>query len=172
MSQRRVVRTFDAPTRSEVEVLAAPVIAAFGDTGWTEQERLWIPAGHDVDQQYLPDDLVGRRCQLPSDQGYEKANGGQIAGREGEREAPQPRGYAEGRRGRLAVRPATCSTRTPASADGGRGDHREHPAPWGVTGNLAALSSNGDLRDVPANRARMAIHQVRRPCPGRPVPGP
>jgi hypothetical protein len=48
MSQRRVVRTFDAPTRSEAEVMAAPVIAAFGDAGWTEQERLWIPGDRRV----------------------------------------------------------------------------------------------------------------------------
>ncbi len=48
MSQRRVVRTFDAPTRSEAEVMAAPVIAAFGDAGWAEQERLWIPGDRRV----------------------------------------------------------------------------------------------------------------------------
>jgi hypothetical protein len=48
MSQRRVVRTFDAPTRGEAEGLAAPVIAAFGGAGWTEQERLWIPGDRRV----------------------------------------------------------------------------------------------------------------------------
>ena len=48
MSQRRVVRTFDAPTRSEADVMAAPVIAAFDDAGWTEQERLWIPGDRRV----------------------------------------------------------------------------------------------------------------------------
>ena len=49
-------------------------------------------AGHDVDQQYLPDDLVGRRYYLPSDQGYEKTIGDRIAWREGEREAARASG--------------------------------------------------------------------------------
>jgi putative ATPase len=44
-------------------------------------------AGHDVDQQYLPDDLVDRRYYLPSDQGYEKTIGERMAWRRGEREA-------------------------------------------------------------------------------------
>ncbi|HYO42009.1 MAG TPA: hypothetical protein VES19_02315 [Candidatus Limnocylindrales bacterium] len=48
MSQRRVVRTFDAPTRGEAEVMAAPVIDAFRDARWTEQERLWIPGDRRV----------------------------------------------------------------------------------------------------------------------------
>jgi hypothetical protein len=48
MSQRRVVKTFDAPTRREAEVMAAPVIAAFAEARWTEQERLWIPGDRRV----------------------------------------------------------------------------------------------------------------------------
>ncbi len=49
-------------------------------------------AGHDVDQQYLPDDLVGRRYYLPVDQGYEKTIGERMAWREGEREAARAAG--------------------------------------------------------------------------------
>jgi hypothetical protein len=48
MSRRRVVRTFDAPTRAEAEAMAVPVIAAFAAAGWTEQERLWIPGDRRV----------------------------------------------------------------------------------------------------------------------------
>ena len=49
-------------------------------------------AGHDVDQQYLPDDLVGRRYYLPGDQGYEKTIGERMAWREAEREAARAAG--------------------------------------------------------------------------------
>jgi putative ATPase len=49
-------------------------------------------AGHDVDQQYLPDALAGRRYYLPSDQGYERTIGERMAWREGEREAARERG--------------------------------------------------------------------------------
>jgi putative ATPase len=49
-------------------------------------------AGHDVDQQYLPDALVDRRYYLPSDQGYEKTIGERMAWRQGEREAARAAG--------------------------------------------------------------------------------
>jgi putative ATPase len=42
-------------------------------------------ADHDVDQQYLPDALVGRRYYLPTDQGYERTIGERQAYREGQR---------------------------------------------------------------------------------------
>ena len=48
MSDRRAVRTFDAPTRAEAEQMAAPVLAAFAAAGWVEQERLWIPGDRRV----------------------------------------------------------------------------------------------------------------------------
>jgi putative ATPase len=38
--------------------------------------------GHDVDQQYLPDKLVGRRYYQPSAEGYEKLLGDRMAGRQ------------------------------------------------------------------------------------------
>ena len=49
-------------------------------------------AGHDVDQQYLPDALAGRHYYLPTDQGYEKTIGARMAWREGEREAARAAG--------------------------------------------------------------------------------
>ncbi len=42
-------------------------------------------AGHDVDQQYLPDELSDRRYYLPSDQGYERTIGERMAFRAAER---------------------------------------------------------------------------------------
>ena len=48
--------------------------------------------GHDVAQQYLPDELAARRYYLPSDQGYERTIGERMAGREAAREAAQARG--------------------------------------------------------------------------------
>src|SRR4051812_20689803 len=46
-------------------------------------------ANHDVEQQYLPDELAeaGRRYYLPSDQGYERTLGERMAFREAERDA-------------------------------------------------------------------------------------
>jgi putative ATPase len=41
--------------------------------------------GHDVEQQYLPDELVDRRYYLPSDQGYERTIGERMAAREAAR---------------------------------------------------------------------------------------
>ncbi len=70
-------------------------------------------AGHDVDQQYLPDALADRRYYLPSDQGYEKTIGERMAWRAGEREAarvagrtprnpvPGPRGDGMGASGKI-----------------------------------------------------------------------
>jgi putative ATPase len=49
-------------------------------------------ANHDVDQQYLPDALAGRRYYLPSDQGYERTIGERMAWREGERGAARESG--------------------------------------------------------------------------------
>ncbi len=43
-------------------------------------------AGHDVDQQYLPDPLRDRRYYLPTDQGYERTIAERMAYREGQRE--------------------------------------------------------------------------------------
>jgi putative ATPase len=49
-------------------------------------------AGHDVDQQYLPDALREHRYYLPTDQGYERTIGERMAYREGQREAARERG--------------------------------------------------------------------------------
>lgn len=43
--------------------------------------------GDDVTQQYLPDDLVGRRYYFPSDQGYERTIAERMAVREEARKA-------------------------------------------------------------------------------------
>jgi putative ATPase len=48
--------------------------------------------GHDVGQQYLPDDLAARRYYLPSDQGYERTIGERMAAREAAREEARARG--------------------------------------------------------------------------------
>ncbi len=48
--------------------------------------------GHDVDQQYLPDELAGRRYYLPSDQGYERTIGERMAAREAARDDARARG--------------------------------------------------------------------------------
>ncbi|MEW6223424.1 MAG: replication-associated recombination protein A [Chloroflexota bacterium] len=48
--------------------------------------------GHDVAQQYLPDELAARRYYLPSDQGYERTIGERMAGREAARDAARTRG--------------------------------------------------------------------------------
>ena len=49
-------------------------------------------AGHDVDQQYLPDDLRDRRYYLPSDQGYERTIGERMAYRQGQRDEARAAG--------------------------------------------------------------------------------
>ena len=49
-------------------------------------------AGHDVDQQYLPDQLKDRRYYLPTDQGYERTIGERMAYREGQREEARAAG--------------------------------------------------------------------------------
>ena len=49
-------------------------------------------AGHDVDQQYLPDALADRRYYLPSDQGYERTIAERMAFRAAEREEARERG--------------------------------------------------------------------------------
>ncbi len=48
--------------------------------------------GHDVDQQYLPDELADRRYYVPSDQGYERTIGERMAAREAAREEARARG--------------------------------------------------------------------------------
>jgi putative ATPase len=50
--------------------------------------------GHDVDQQYLPDDLAARRYYLPSDQGYERTIGERMAARQVAREEARAAGRA------------------------------------------------------------------------------
>ncbi len=47
--------------------------------------------GHDVDQQYLPDALIGKRYYAPSDQGMERLIGERLDRLRSEREAGQPR---------------------------------------------------------------------------------
>ena len=47
--------------------------------------------GDDVDQQYLPDELDGRRYYLPTDQGYEATIAERMAPREAD---ARPRGEA------------------------------------------------------------------------------
>jgi putative ATPase len=49
-------------------------------------------ADADVEQQYLPDELVERRYYLPTDQGYEATIGGRMAGRAEAREAAKSAG--------------------------------------------------------------------------------
>jgi hypothetical protein len=48
--------------------------------------------GADVDQQYLPDELVGRRYYLPTDQGYESTIGARQQARAEAREAAKANG--------------------------------------------------------------------------------
>jgi putative ATPase len=50
--------------------------------------------GHDVDQQYLPDDLADRRYYVPTDQGYERTIGERMSAREAAREASRATGRA------------------------------------------------------------------------------
>jgi putative ATPase len=46
--------------------------------------------GDDIEQQYLPDELVGRRYYIPGDQGYEATIGARMAAREeARRERPR-----------------------------------------------------------------------------------
>ncbi len=47
--------------------------------------------GADVDQQYLPDELVDRRYYLPTDQGYEGTIANRMAARQEQRAAGKPR---------------------------------------------------------------------------------
>jgi hypothetical protein len=49
-------------------------------------------AGSDVDQQYLPDELVDRRYYLPTDHGYEATIGGRQAARAEARTAARQAG--------------------------------------------------------------------------------
>jgi putative ATPase len=48
--------------------------------------------GHDVEQQYLPDALAGRRYYLPTEQGYERTIGERMAWREQGRDEARERG--------------------------------------------------------------------------------
>jgi hypothetical protein len=48
--------------------------------------------GADVDQQYLPDELVDRRYYLPTDQGYESTIAGRQAARQEARAAAKQAG--------------------------------------------------------------------------------
>jgi hypothetical protein len=48
--------------------------------------------GSDVDQQYLPDELVDRRYYLPTDQGYEATISSRQAGRAEARQAARAAG--------------------------------------------------------------------------------
>jgi putative ATPase len=50
--------------------------------------------GADVEQQYLPDKLAGRRYYQPSDEGYEKLIGERIAARQAARAAASEQGGA------------------------------------------------------------------------------
>jgi putative ATPase len=50
--------------------------------------------GHDVDQRYLPDQLVGRRYYRPSEQGYERTIGERMALREEARGRAREAGHA------------------------------------------------------------------------------
>jgi putative ATPase len=47
--------------------------------------------GDDVAQQYLPDELVGRRYYVPGDQGYEATIAGRMAARDEARKNGRPR---------------------------------------------------------------------------------
>ena len=47
--------------------------------------------GDDVEQQYLPDELVGRRYYVPGDQGYEATIAARMAAREEARATEKPR---------------------------------------------------------------------------------
>ena len=50
--------------------------------------------GADVDQQYLPDELVGRRYYLPTDQGYEATLAARQTARTDARDASRAAGRA------------------------------------------------------------------------------
>jgi putative ATPase len=89
-------------------------------------------AGHDVDQQYLPDALRDRRYYLPSDQGYERTIGERMAYREGEREEARAKG------------------RTPRNPV---------PGPTGDGGGMAAASKITRLREE--NRKKLADTEKR-----------
>jgi hypothetical protein len=51
--------------------------------------------GADVDQQYLPDELAGRRYYLPTDQGYEGTLGARMTARQEAREQARAAGRAK-----------------------------------------------------------------------------
>jgi putative ATPase len=52
--------------------------------------------GDDIEQQYLPDELVGRRYYVPGDQGYEATIGARMAAREeARRERPRRKQRAD-----------------------------------------------------------------------------
>jgi hypothetical protein len=57
--------------------------------------------GADVDQQYLPDELEGRRYYLPTDQGYEATLGARMAARQDSRAGARAAGRTA--RGRFAA---------------------------------------------------------------------
>ena len=61
--------------------------------------------GDDVEQQYLPDELVGRRYYVPDDQGYEATIAARMAARE------------EARRAASRARRAAPTRRWPAMSD-------------------------------------------------------
>jgi hypothetical protein len=42
-AQRRAVRNIAAPTEAEARQMAAPVLVAFQDAGWSPEDDLWIP---------------------------------------------------------------------------------------------------------------------------------
>ena len=84
--------------------------------------------GDDVAQQYLPDELVGRRYYLPGDQGYEATIASRIADRQAAREQrprrknrPEPRvaGMSDAMRPRDENRKRLAETQKRDAADGG-----------------------------------------------------
>jgi putative ATPase len=89
-------------------------------------------ANHDVDQQYLPDELRGRRYYLPTDQGYERTIAERMAWRESQREA------------------ARASGRTPRN---------QVPGPTGDGGGMSAASRI--IRTREDNRRKLADTERR-----------
>ena len=69
--------------------------------------------GADVEQQYLPDELVGRRYYVPNDQGYEATIAARMAAREEARQdKPRKKRRPEPADGRDVAMPCGRARRT------------------------------------------------------------
>jgi len=80
-----VIKYGSLPVPAHLRTAGHPAMKQYGDgVGYRNPHDF---EGDDINQQYLPDELVGRRYYVPGDQGYEATIAARMAAREEAREA-------------------------------------------------------------------------------------